>query len=107
MAAVAYTVTATLPNEAMAEAYVAWLREGHIEDVVAGGAERAEIVRIVEPGNAIRVQTRYWFPDSLAYETYLAEHAPRLRAEGMERFGPETGVRFERSVGEVVGEHPE
>ena len=32
----------------------------------------------------------------------VAVAAPGLRAEGLARFGPERGVRFERRVGEIV-----
>ena len=55
MSPVAYTVTATLPDEQTAEAYLLWLREGHVADVVRTGAAGAAIVRIIEPDRPIRI----------------------------------------------------
>lgn len=97
-----YTVTATLPDRPTAERYVDWLRDGHIDAVVAAGAHSAMIVRVTDPPDPIRVETRYVFPTREAFDDYLAYHAPALRADGAKRFGPETGVRFVRTVGEAV-----
>ncbi|MCL4742643.1 MAG: DUF4286 family protein [Phycisphaerales bacterium] len=102
MSAIVYTVTATLPDRPTAERYLDWLRDGHVDAVVAAGAHSAMIVRVTDPPDPIRVETRYVFPTRQALDDYLANHAPALRAEGAERFGPETGVRFARTVGEVV-----
>jgi len=107
MAKLAYTVTATLPDEATTSAYVAWLLDGHIQGVVEGGAETAEVSRLTEPAKPIRVESRYVFSDRRAYERYVAETAPRLRAEGIKKFGPQTGVTFERRIGEIAAAHPE
>ncbi|MCW5775324.1 MAG: DUF4286 family protein [Phycisphaeraceae bacterium] len=102
MSAIVYTVTATLPDRPTAERYLEWLKDGHVDAVVAAGAHSAMIVRVTDPPEPIRVETRYIFPTRRAFEEYLADHAPALRADGAERFGPETGVRFTRSVGEAV-----
>jgi len=102
MSAIVYTVTATLPDRPTADRYLDWLRDGHVDAVVAAGAHSAMIVRVTDPPDPIRVETRYVFSTRQAYDDYLAHHAPALRADGAERFGPETGVRFSRSVGEVV-----
>src|SRR5690606_5027785 len=102
---IAYTVTATLPGAALAEEYIAWLTGGHVADVIAGGAVRGQIARL-DPGpeasGAVRIEVRYLFPDRAAFDRYEREGAPRLRAEGLARFGPDRGVTFERRVGEVV-----
>lgn len=37
------------------------------------------------------------------FETYERDHAPRLRAEGLARFPVESGIRYSRSLGEIVG----
>jgi hypothetical protein len=97
-----YVVTATLPDGATLERYVSWLCAGHVQAVLAGGAERAEVVHLEGVGEPLRVQTRYVFPSRGAYDRYIAEHAPGLRADGQRLFGPGTGVSFERSVGKVV-----
>lgn len=102
MSAIVYTVTATLPDHPTAEGYLDWLRDGHVDAVVAAGAHSAMIVRLTDPPEPIRVETRYVFPTRQAFDDYLIHHAPALRAAGAERFGPETGVCFTRTVGEVV-----
>ncbi len=97
-----YAVIATLPDEAVRERYAAWLVGGHVQQVCKGGASRASVVKL--DGQPLRVMARYEFATRGGLERYLAEHAPRLRAEGLALFGPETGVTFERLTGEVVGE---
>jgi Domain of unknown function (DUF4286) len=101
---IAYTVTASFTDAAVAEKWLRWLGEGHVADVLAGGAERAEIVRLDGPGSECEV--RYRFPSREAFDRYLERHAPRLRAEGVARFPPERGVSYRRSVGEVVAVFP-
>lgn len=104
MAKIAYTVRATCVSGEQAEAYAAWLRDGHLAAVVAGGARSGACVRLDdEPGNRFRVEARYEFPDRAAFDAYVRDHAPALRQEGLRRFGPETGVRFERTVGVIAG----
>lgn len=104
---VLYTVRADCPDEATAERYAAWLLGGHAAAVVAGGARSATVVRLdAADGAGPRrvVEVRYAFEARGALERYLREFAPALRAEGLALFGPQTGVRLERSVGEVAGE---
>jgi len=96
---IAYTVVATLPDEETARDYLAWLRDGHVAAVVEGGAEEGVIVRIEDPATPIRVETRYVFPSREAYDRYVAETAPALRADGIERFGE--SVAFERRLGRI------
>jgi hypothetical protein len=104
MKRIAYTVTATLPDEATAREYIAWLEGGHIDQVIEGGAHSAMIVR-TDPDNAgdlPRIEVRYIFSTREVFERYVREHAPRLRAEGLRKFGPERKIGFARSVGEIV-----
>ncbi len=102
MSALAYSVIATLPDEPTASRYVRWLEGGHVDGVVEGGAKSAMIVRITDPADPIRVETRYIFANREVFETYERDHAPALRAEGLELFGPDSGVTFERRVGSVI-----
>src|SRR5262245_7282919 len=102
-ARLSYTVIATLPAEGMAREYVAWLLEGHVAQVIAGGAEAGNVVELdsAKPGGPARVMTQYVFPSRAVFDRYVATLAPRLRAEGLARFGPERGVAYERLVGEI------
>ncbi len=102
MGMIAYTVTAELPTPQLRETYIAWLAKGHLDDVIGAGALSGSIVRIDDPAEPIRVETRYLFASIEDLNTYLHEHAPALRADGLSRFGPETGVRFSRTIGELI-----
>lgn len=102
MGMIAYTVTAELPTPAAREAYLAWLAEGHVDQVVEAGALTGAVIRIDDPAEPVRVETRYLFAERDDLDRYLRDHAPALRADGLARFGPETGVTFTRSIGEVV-----
>ena len=102
MGMIAYTVTAELPSTEIRRAYLDWLGQGHVDDVIRGGALAGSIVRIDDPSEPIRVETRYLFAGRDDLEVYLRDHAPALRADGLARFGPETGVRFSRTVGELI-----
>jgi hypothetical protein len=102
MGSVAYTVTAILPDETTRRAYLAWLEDGHVDAVIAAGAHSATIVSVETPTQPLTVHTRYIFGTREGLEEYLERHAPALRADGLRRFGPETGVRFEREIGLII-----
>lgn len=102
MGAIAYTVVATLADEALASEYTAWLESGHLDAVLKAGAGNAVIVRIQDPPTPLQVEARYIFPSREAFERYLREAAPGLRAEGLEKFPPGRGVSFHRRVGVVL-----
>ena len=72
---------------------------------VARGVERYRINRFLwrmtDPAHPIRVEARYIFPYRQVFETYLAQHAPGLRNEGLKRFPASLGIHFERTVGHV------
>lgn len=101
--AIAYTVIASLPSRELREQYVGWLIGGHTAEVIKGGAISAVVLRVDhESAGAWVAEARYTFASRAALETYLRDFAPGLRADGLRRFGPESGVTFRRSVGEVA-----
>jgi hypothetical protein len=100
MARIAYTVTAVLPDPPTLEEYLIWLAGGHVQAVIEGGADSAEIIRVTDPPAPYRVQTRYIFATSESFQDYLTRVAPALRADGVARFGGR--AQFERSSGQVV-----
>jgi len=102
MPSIAYTVVATFPDGTLADAYIHWLTTGHIEAVIQGGATSALVVRISDPADPPQVESRYVFADRPAFDRYVSEVAPPLRADGLKRFGPDRGVRMERRIGEIV-----
>jgi hypothetical protein len=100
MGEICYTVGATFHDVAIAEQWLRWLREGHIAEVMAAGATDAEIVRM--DGMTHGFEVRYRFPSREAFARYEAEHAPRLRPEGLRLFPPEKGITYRRTVGESL-----
>jgi Domain of unknown function (DUF4286) len=102
MSAVSYMVTVTLPNEAMAKAFLAWLQGGHVAEVLAGGASRAQIVSLDQTAHTFEI--RYRFPSRESFERYERECAPRLRADGLQRFPMDQGVVYRRTSGAIVDE---
>ena len=99
-----YTVQCRFDRADVAEDWVRWLREEHIRDVLDAGAVRAELIRLDEPSPTYRID--YDFPDRAACEHYLAVHADRLRADGLERFPIELGLDYGRSNGDVIAVFP-
>lgn len=96
-----YTVSATFTDPALAERWLGWLHGGHLAEVMAGGAESAEVVELDAEGGRF-FEVRYRFPSREAFALYELEHAPRLRAEGVRLFPPEKGVSYRRTTGLVV-----
>jgi len=99
-----YTVAVSLPDEETAERWLRWLRDGHVAEVLAGGAMAAEIVRCDAP--AIEFEVRYDFPSRDAFDRYEREHAPRLRAVALRLFPSEHGIHYHRSTGIVLDVFP-
>jgi hypothetical protein len=102
MPTIAYTVTATVPDETTAGEYAAWLTGGHTAQVIAAGASAAAVVRITDPPLPIRIEARYLFPSDEAYAAYIERSAPALRAQGLERFPPARGIGFDRRTGRLL-----
>jgi hypothetical protein len=105
MPEVVYTVTATFTEAALADAWLRWLRDGHIAEVLAGGATSAQVMALDGPTPTYEV--RYRFPSRDVFERYERTHAPRLRADGLRLFPPERGIGYRRSTGVLLDEWPQ
>jgi hypothetical protein len=74
----------------VAEAFAAWL-PGHVAELLAlPGFLAAEIFRVEEPAppaGEVALSVRYRLRDRAALDAYLRDHAARLRADGIARFG--------------------
>lgn len=70
--------------------YRAWLAT-HVAEILAlDGFTGATVLDVLDPAPATgRVQlcVQYALVDAAALDAYLRDHAPRLRAEGLARFG--------------------
>ncbi|MBS0213909.1 MAG: DUF4286 family protein [Proteobacteria bacterium] len=94
--AVIYEVTVHVA-EALAADYLAWLRE-HVEQMLAlPGFEDAVVEGVLDDAPGERGYcVRYRLRDRRALDAYLREHAPRMRGDGLARFGE--GMRAQRRV---------
>ena len=125
MPSILYTVRTTCPSVQIRGRYLSWLSPNHIAQVLAGGATSARIVLPLpddrsgqtpagqEAGTArpsqedrapAIVETQYVFPSRKAFDTYIRDHAPSLRADGLKHFPPESGITSERQVAEIAAE---
>jgi hypothetical protein len=106
MPSILYTVRATCRDVPQRGRFLAWLAPNHLLQVKAGGATAVRVVlpdRAGETAPAV-VETQYTFPSRKAFDRYLRDHAPALRADAMKHFAPESGVTFERQVAEIACE---
>jgi len=99
MAELRYIVGVTLPDQATTDRWLAWLRGGHIAEVLAGGATSATIFQI--NGTDFTFEIDYRFPSAEAFANYETHHAPRLREEGRQLFPPDR-VIYRRSTAAPV-----
>lgn len=98
---ICYTVRCEFTGDAaVASEWVAWLRDEHLRDVLNAGAMNATLVRM-HAANPV-YEVRYVFPSREAFETYDRDRAPALRDEGLSRFPLDRGLRYQRTVGDVV-----
>jgi hypothetical protein len=99
---ISYTVTCTFNDAVVAQEWIDWLRDKHLADVLAAGANDAEVVRgdEAEDGSVV-CEVRYHFDSREAFDTYQREHAPRLREDGLTLFPPERGLHYARKIGVV------
>jgi len=84
-----YNVTIKVET-AIADEWVGWMKQEHIPEVMATGLFLDyRLCRLLEQDEAegLTYIVQY-FSDSLEdYNTYISEHAPRLRDKGFQRFG--------------------
>jgi hypothetical protein len=98
MGTFSYVVTAEFDTQELADEWVAWLVNGHLRDVLNGGALEASVVR----RTPMLYEARYLFADAAAFAAYERDAAPSLRAEGLAKFPASRGVRMSRSSGEII-----
>jgi hypothetical protein len=86
--------------------YRAWF-DAHVREMVAlPGFEGAQVFERRDPSAAegeFALCVQYRMRDAAALDAYLREHAPRLRADGVARFGD--AFRAERRVLETIARY--
>jgi antibiotic biosynthesis monooxygenase (ABM) superfamily enzyme len=102
---IVYEVNVAVRREIEAD-YRQWL-DGHVREIVAlPGFLGARVFERREPAAAdgeFALCMQYRLRDAAALADYLCEHAPRLRADGIARFGDR--FRAERRVLEFASEY--
>ena len=77
-------------DAAIAADYRTWL-DGHVREILAlPGFTGAQVHEVLDPPpgeGRVALSVQYRLVDSDALDRYLREHAPRLRGDGMARFG--------------------
>ena len=77
-------------DAAIAGEYRAWLA-AHVAEILAlpgfTGARTFEVLEPPPDAGRIGLCVQYALRDAAALEAYLRDHAPRLRADGLARFG--------------------
>lgn len=104
MPEILYTVRTTCPSLQVRGRYLSWLMPDHVLAVKTAGAHGVRIVlpdRASETAPAV-VEVQYVFPSRKAFDTYVRDHAPALRADGLKRFPAEAGLTYERQVAEIA-----
>lgn len=95
-----YEVTA-IPDADTREAYEQYMRTKHVDDVLASGCFVAARIAVTDEG---LYRTTYVAATRADLDRYLAEHAPRLRADFAEHIP--RGVKVSREILEVLEEWP-
>lgn len=72
---------------AIEPAYREWL-DAHIREIIAlRGFTGADLYTEADPSGQPCFVMHYYLDGQASLDRYLAEHAPRLRADGLNRFG--------------------
>lgn len=89
MSAVVYEVNVDL-DAAIERDYRTWL-DAHVREILTlPGFTGARILGVIEPrpdDGRVALCVQYALRDAAALDAYLRDHAPRLRADGIARFG--------------------
>jgi hypothetical protein len=93
---IAYTVHCTIPDPEVATRWASWITGTHIADVCDAGALRGTLTAL--EGEPRRFEVCYLFTSQESFRHYETEHAPRLRAEGLDAFPPQLGIRYTRTI---------
>ncbi len=92
-----YVVCCRIDRSDKAREWLAWLRNGHIADVIKGGALSAEIFKLDDEGSGLETyEIHYRFASRAAFDDYKVLHAARLQAEGLALFPPAEGFVYSR-----------
>jgi hypothetical protein len=84
-----YNVT-TKVEHSIAEAWLNWLRQEHIADLIGTGCfTHAVILHLSESDDeeGITYAVQYYAPDKASYNKYIEQHAEGMRKKTMDKWG--------------------
>lgn len=93
---ISYTVRIVFEDAFQGERFEDYLITTHIADVLAHGAQCAELFRM--EGERFTLEVRYTFDTREAFARYEQESAPALRQDALRRIPPGAAM-FERTLG--------
>jgi len=87
-----YNVTINV-SDAIHDAWMAWMLGGHLAEVMATGCfteyKMLHLLTEAPDAEGTTYAVQYFAPDMESYERYHDEFAPKLKADGVNRFGDE------------------
>lgn len=90
-----YSVTITVPDD-VAEEYVRWIKEVHLQEVLATGCFTKGLFSKVHSDHISKgfqsFNTQYFAETREHLDTYYLEFASRLREKGIQKFGDKMTV---------------
>lgn len=106
MPVIIYTVRAECRDIHQRGRFLSWLAPNHLLQVKAGGATSVRVILPERKNDAtsVAVETQYVFPSRKAFDNYVRNHAPALRADALEHFPPESRVTFTQQIAELACE---
>lgn len=84
-----YNVTIKV-NPEVAEAWLAWMKQEHLDEMMGTGLfTDYRLARLMEQeeGDGITYVVQYHCDSLEHYESYLKEHADKMRQKGLDKFG--------------------
>lgn len=82
-----YNVTVNV-DESAHEAWVKWMKEKHLQDVMDTGCfTENRMLRVLADDEGATYSVQYYFNTMEDYERYRHNHAPRLQKDGFDKFG--------------------
>lgn len=100
-----YNVTLSI-DQSIHEQWLRWMQNKHINDVLATKLfSKARLLKVLieEPMGGITYSVQYFTESQEKLEEYYANHAPKLRQEGLELFGDKM-LAFRTEL-EVISEY--
>jgi Domain of unknown function (DUF4286) len=97
-----YNVTTQISHQ-IHDAWVAWMKEKHIPEVMAKGCfTKFQFVRLLEvdESESVTYATQYYAESKADYNRYVAIHATALREDALKAWGNKT-IGF-RSLMQVI-----